>query len=130
MIAGELAGHVPPSPPPHSWAVAPEADVALWHVVLEPGASWTMPAATADDTVRVLYVFDGSGVDTGPCAERIVPAIAKGQVGAGAGVDEVVAVGRVVAADHRHRRGIRVSADGVVALVAEMIGLPFADATK
>ncbi len=62
VIAGELAGLVPPSPPPHSWASRPEADVALWHVVLEPGATWTMPAAKADDTVRVLYVFDGDGV--------------------------------------------------------------------
>jgi quercetin 2,3-dioxygenase len=63
VIAGELAGHVPPSPPPHSWASRPDADVALWHVVLEPGATWTMPAANAEDTVRVLYVFDGEGID-------------------------------------------------------------------
>lgn len=62
VIAGELAGHTPPSPPPSSWAARPEADVALWHVVLEPGAAWNMPAARGDDTVRVLYVFDGDGV--------------------------------------------------------------------
>jgi redox-sensitive bicupin YhaK (pirin superfamily) len=63
IIAGELAGHVPLPPPPHSWAARPDSDVALWHVVLDPGASWTMPAARAADTVRVLYVFEGGGVD-------------------------------------------------------------------
>ena len=61
VIAGELAGHVPPPPPPHSWASRPEADVALWHVVLEPGARGRCRRRTSDDTVRVLYVFDGSG---------------------------------------------------------------------
>lgn len=62
VIAGELDGHTPPAPPPSSWAARPEADVALWHVVLEPGSEWTMPAATGVDTVRVLYVFEGSGL--------------------------------------------------------------------
>ncbi|BAN01497.1 pirin family protein [Ilumatobacter coccineus] len=62
VIAGELDGHTPPSPPPSSWASRPEADVALWHVVLEPGSEWTMPAAAGADTVRVLYVFDGDGL--------------------------------------------------------------------
>ena len=27
----------PPPPPPNSWASRPEADVAIWHVVAEPG---------------------------------------------------------------------------------------------
>ncbi len=62
VIAGELAGHTPPAPPPASWASRPESDVALWHVVLEPGSSWTMPAARGEDTVRVLYVFQGDGL--------------------------------------------------------------------
>ncbi len=62
VIAGELDGHTPPSPPPHSWAARPEADVALWHVVLEPGSAWTMPAARGDDSARVLYVFQGDGL--------------------------------------------------------------------
>jgi len=62
VIAGTLAGHEPPAPPPSSWASRPEADVALWHVVLDAGASWTMPTAAFDDSVRVLYVFDGDGL--------------------------------------------------------------------
>jgi hypothetical protein len=59
VIAGALDGIVPPPPPPNSWASRPEADVAIWHVRLDPGASWTMPPAAGPDTARVLYVFEG-----------------------------------------------------------------------
>jgi hypothetical protein len=59
VIAGTLDGVTPPPPPPSSWASRPESDVAIWHVRLDPGASWTMPAATGPETVRVLYVFEG-----------------------------------------------------------------------
>jgi len=62
VVAGELAGKTPPSPPPNSWASHSEADVALWHVVLEPDSSWEMPAAAGSDTVRVIYVFDGNSL--------------------------------------------------------------------
>jgi redox-sensitive bicupin YhaK (pirin superfamily) len=65
VIAGELAGLVPPAPPPRSWASRPDADVAIWHVRIEPGASWTMPPAAGADTVRTLYVFDGADVQIG-----------------------------------------------------------------
>jgi redox-sensitive bicupin YhaK (pirin superfamily) len=62
VIAGRLDGaDAPPSPPPASWASHAEADVAIWHVVLEDGASWTMPRAAGAETVRTLYVFDGDG---------------------------------------------------------------------
>jgi redox-sensitive bicupin YhaK (pirin superfamily) len=60
VIAGELAGLRPPPPPPDSWASRPEADVAIWHVALTPGAQWTLPPAAGPDTVRVLYVFEGA----------------------------------------------------------------------
>jgi redox-sensitive bicupin YhaK (pirin superfamily) len=65
VIAGELAGLVPPAPPPRSWASRPDTDVAIWHVRVEPGASWTMPPAAHPDTVRTLYVFDGEGLQIG-----------------------------------------------------------------
>ena len=61
VIAGSLDGCTPPQPPPHSWAARPDSDVALWHVVLDPGASWTMPPA-ADGSHRVVYAFDGDGL--------------------------------------------------------------------
>ena len=60
IIAGELAGVRPPAPPPDSWASRPEADLAIWHVVLEPGAEWDIPKAANAETVRTLYVFEGA----------------------------------------------------------------------
>jgi hypothetical protein len=62
VIAGELVGLTPPPPPPHSWASRPDADVAIWHLRFEPGASWTLPKANAADTVRTLYLFEGGGL--------------------------------------------------------------------
>lgn len=65
VIAGALEGAAPLAPPPSSWASRPEADVAIWHVALEAGASWTLPPAAGPDTIRTLYVFDGSGASAG-----------------------------------------------------------------
>jgi len=62
VIAGALAGAVPPAPPPHSWARDPDHDVAIWHVALGAGSEWTLPPARFDDTVRTLYVFAGSNL--------------------------------------------------------------------
>jgi quercetin 2,3-dioxygenase len=62
VVAGALHGHVPPSPPPRSWASRSDSDVAIWHVRLDPGATWAMPPANGDDTVRAVYVFEGGGV--------------------------------------------------------------------
>lgn len=63
VVAGRLAGADDPlPPPPASWAARTEADVAIWHVHLDPGSAWTMPAAAGPDTVRTLYVFDGDGL--------------------------------------------------------------------
>jgi len=59
VIAGEFAGLRPPAPPPNSWASRPEADVAIWHVVHDANAAWTLPAS-GPETVRTLYVFEGS----------------------------------------------------------------------
>jgi len=61
-IAGVLDDHVPPAPPPASWASQPASDVAVWHIDLAAGATWALPAAAGADTQRVLYVFDGSPV--------------------------------------------------------------------
>jgi quercetin 2,3-dioxygenase len=62
VIAGTLGGLTPPAPPPDSWASTADADVAIWHVLLRPGGSWTMPAAQGQETVRVVYVFDGAAL--------------------------------------------------------------------
>lgn len=59
VIAGSLAGHEAPAPPPDSWAANPASDVAIWHVKLEAAAQWSLPAAATTDTSRVLYLFEG-----------------------------------------------------------------------
>jgi redox-sensitive bicupin YhaK (pirin superfamily) len=65
VIAGELEGLVPATPPPDSWAAKPEADVAIWHIKMDAHAEWTLPAALGPDTTRVLYAFDGSTIRIG-----------------------------------------------------------------
>lgn len=68
VIAGALGEVLPPTPPPASWAARARSDVAIWHIVLEAGAEWTLPPATGDETRRVLYAFEGGPVtvdDTG-----------------------------------------------------------------
>ena len=60
VIAGALEGLQPPPPPPNSWAARPNADLAIWHIVLAPEARWTMPAAASGDTARTVYLFEGS----------------------------------------------------------------------
>jgi redox-sensitive bicupin YhaK (pirin superfamily) len=75
VIAGALAGLQPPAPPPDSWAARAEAEVAIWHVVQEPGATWEMPAAASDEVARVAYVFEGAvgvGDDTFEAATGVV----------------------------------------------------------
>jgi redox-sensitive bicupin YhaK (pirin superfamily) len=58
----------PPAPPASSWAAVAGSDVAIWHLALEPGSSWTLPLAAGPDTVRVLYAFDGTSLRVGPAA--------------------------------------------------------------
>ncbi len=83
VIAGTLADATPPSPPPASWASRTEADVSIWHIVLEPDATWTMPPTASQDTVRTLYAFEGSGLTIGG---DVIP------VSTGAVVDPTAAV--------------------------------------
>jgi quercetin 2,3-dioxygenase len=83
VIAGRLGDVAPLPPPPSSWAARPESDVAIWHLHLEPGAAWEMPAAAGGaETGRVLYVFDGDtlrvdgdevGNDTGVALRADLP---------------------------------------------------------
>ena len=60
VIAGELAGLAAAAAAADSWASRPEADLAIWHVVPSPERGWTLPPAAGADTVRTLYVFEGS----------------------------------------------------------------------
>ncbi len=60
VIAGTLEGIQPLPAPPDSWASRPEGDLAIWHLVLDPSARWVVPPTADRDTVRTLYVFEGS----------------------------------------------------------------------
>jgi redox-sensitive bicupin YhaK (pirin superfamily) len=59
VIAGSLNDQSAPAPPPHSWASKPESDVAIWTIELDPGASFVVPRATGEQTLRALYFFVG-----------------------------------------------------------------------
>ena len=59
VIAGRLGDVVALPPPPSSWAARADAHVAIWHLRLDPGATWTLPAAPSPEANRVLYVFEG-----------------------------------------------------------------------
>lgn len=63
-VAGALDGKPTPPPPPSSWAARPEAGVAIWTIVMEPGARWTLPPA-APGVRRTLYFFRGSRLRAG-----------------------------------------------------------------
>lgn len=69
VIAGRLGDHVPPSPPPNSWASDPSHEVAIWSATMTANAQWTLPLASAGAN-RTLYFFRGQklSVDGQPLA--------------------------------------------------------------
>ncbi len=69
VIAGALAGTTPLAPPPNSWAAHDEADLAIWSIALEPGATWDVPPARDAGTARTLHVFAGHGLKV---ADRVL----------------------------------------------------------
>jgi len=103
VIAGPLGDAKPLSPPPNSWASRPDSEVAIWHIVMEPGARWEMPKAKHVDTVRALYVFDGNdlridghdatiAVDTGVVVDAQMPNVLNSE----RGVEILVLQGRPI----------------------------------
>lgn len=62
VVAGAFGEHTPPSPPPDSWASEPESAVAVWSIVMDPGATCLLPAAI-EGLNRSLYVFAGQGIE-------------------------------------------------------------------
>lgn len=65
VIAGALGAATPPAPPPDSYAARADADVAIWHLRLEPGATFQLPPAAGPGTARVLYLFEGDALLVG-----------------------------------------------------------------
>ena len=64
-VEGAPGAGGPLAPPPDSWAAEPDADVAIWTLCMEPGARWTLPAASGEGTRRTLYFFKGRSVTLG-----------------------------------------------------------------
>src|SRR5487761_2362977 len=60
VVAGRFEDAQPPAAPIHSWAARAEAEVAIWQFVGEPESKWMLPPTKAMDTVRVMYVYEGS----------------------------------------------------------------------
>jgi hypothetical protein len=101
VIAGALGGLQPPAPPPSSWAARAEADLAIWHVVAQPGARWTPPPAAHPDTLRTLYVFEGAmhvdGHDLAASTGAVLRTDAPAALEAGAdGAEALVLQGRPI----------------------------------
>ncbi|HUQ51547.1 MAG TPA: pirin family protein, partial [Gammaproteobacteria bacterium] len=63
IVAGAFADAQPPAPPPDSWAANSDADLAIWLITLDRGASWTLPSAKSARTTRTLYFFSGPKLD-------------------------------------------------------------------
>ncbi|MDB4937234.1 MAG: Pirin protein [Labilithrix sp.] len=65
VVAGQLDGRRAPPPPPHSWAARADTDVAIWTIHMQAGATWTLPPANDERSVRTLYFYEGSTLRVG-----------------------------------------------------------------
>ena len=61
VIAGKYGEIEALEPAPDSWAHAPENELAIWLVKLEPGCRWIIPDASSGITRR-LYFYRGSQI--------------------------------------------------------------------
>ena len=60
VVAGAFGDTAPPTPPPDSWAATVDHEVGIWHLVMEPNATCTLPSAQNANTVRTIYLFEGA----------------------------------------------------------------------
>lgn len=61
IIAGNIGNMHAPPPAPNSWAANPTNELAIWTIKMEPGASWTLPKASAGVNRR-LYFYKGNNL--------------------------------------------------------------------
>jgi quercetin 2,3-dioxygenase len=64
LIAGPMAGRVPPSAPPDSWSSRTGSHLAIWVIEMSPGAVWVIPTAP-QEVNRMLHCHEGSGITVG-----------------------------------------------------------------
>ena len=62
IIAGNLGKLKAPAPPPDSWASDPANELAIYNIIMKPGASWQLPKA-GKGINRTLYFYEGDGLD-------------------------------------------------------------------
>lgn len=74
VIAGELEGTKAPAPAPNSWAANPDNQVGIWTITMEPGATWSVPAAIAGVN-RTLYFYRGDELNIGGTSVPVSRAI-------------------------------------------------------
>lgn len=65
VIAGRFGDLEALAPPPDSWAAQAEAEVAIWTLRMEPGATFSLPPALRAGTQRTLYFFKGEAAMVG-----------------------------------------------------------------
>lgn len=58
VIAGKLGKSKALQPPPDSWAADPLHEVAVWNILMDDQAEFTLPAA-GKDINRMLYFYEG-----------------------------------------------------------------------
>ena len=61
VLVGKLGKHSSSTPPPDSWAFDPKNEVAIWNIQLDPGAHWTVPAAS-EGINRTIYYYQGDAL--------------------------------------------------------------------
>jgi redox-sensitive bicupin YhaK (pirin superfamily) len=81
IVAGSIGDAKPPSAPPKSWASREDSDVAIWTIVMKPGAAWQMPPAKAG-TNRTLYLFKGLATVDGVAVKSPIGLALKGDAAA------------------------------------------------
>ncbi|NAS12954.1 pirin family protein [Poritiphilus flavus] len=57
LIAGAYQSTEAPAPAPDSWAANPENQVSIWNLLLDPNATFSIPAAAGVN--RTLYYYEG-----------------------------------------------------------------------
>ena len=61
VIAGKVENEKAPTPPPGSWAMDEDHQVAIWNIKMEAGATWTLPK-TVEGVNRMLYFYEGAAL--------------------------------------------------------------------
>lgn len=62
VLVGKLGNRKASDAPPDSWAADANNEVGIFNIHMEPGSSWTLPAA-AKGVNRTLYYYEGNGLN-------------------------------------------------------------------